>query len=154
MSTNLIKEINRLVGRVNYAPYNLKDTMVMVGTPQVPMIGLQYCWARYTAPRRRRIQCFTCKGVFVANLNTAGVMEIAILSGTVSNGHIQAAQLTGIPFPIVMVDGKSGGTSSAIGTACQLVATPEWRRAAFPGVTVYTFETTRLVISHGIRLQE
>lgn len=154
MSMNLIKEINSLVGEVNYSPYNLNDTTVMLGLPQVPMVGLQYCWARFTAPRNRRVQCMTGKGVFVSNLNTSGVMEIALLSGTVSNGHIQAMQLTGIPYPIVMIDGKSGGTSSAIGTACQLVATPEWRRAAFPGLNVYTFETPRLVISQGIRLQE
>lgn len=154
MSTNIIKAINKLVGRVNYAPYNLKDTTVMLGIPQLPIVGLQYCWARHTAPRRRRIQCMTGKGVFVSNLNTAGVMEIGILSGTVSNGQIQAMQLTGIPYPVIMIDEKSGGTSSAIGTACQLIATPEWRRAAFPGITVYTFETARLIISHGIRLEE
>lgn len=154
MSTNIIKQINKLIGEVNYAPYNLKDTTVMLGTPQVPMVGLQYCFARFNSPRRRLIQSLNTKGVFVSNLNTAGTMEIGLLSGTVSNGQIQAMQLTGIPFPIVMVDEKSGATSSAIGTACQLIATPEWRRAAFPGVTVYTFETARLIISHGIRLEE
>lgn len=151
MSKNLIKQLNELVGSPNYTPYNLKQTIVSVGVPQIPIKGLHSFSAWHTSSRRRLVMSMTGDGVFVHNKNTAGVVEISILAGSASCAEIQIMQLTGIPFPIVAVDTKSNGTSSAVATACQLIQTPPWRRGRTPGITVYTFETPRLVLSHGVR---
>lgn len=154
MSTNLIRELNKLVGKVNYSAYNLNDNKILIGNPQVPISGLQYVWAKYKRPRRRLVNSMNTKGVFVSNLSLAGIVEVGILAGTASNAQIQALQLTGIPYPISAFDTKSKGTSFFLATSCQLVMTPEWRRARFPGITVYTFETPRLIVSHGLRGKE
>jgi len=154
MTTSLIREVNELVGTPSYKPYNLTQTKVTIGIPQIPIVGLHNFVAWHSAPRRRLVLSMTGGGVFVSNLQTAGIIEMHILSGTRSCGQIQVMQLTGIPYPIAAVDTESSGTSSVLGTACQLVSTPHWRRSKRPGITVYTFETPRLIVSHGVRRPE
>ena len=154
MTANLLRKINDLVGDVNYIPYNITDTVVLLGTPQVPITGMEYVFARHDAPQTIMVKSLNGKSVFVDNNNKTGTIEFGLLAGTLANGQIEILNLTGIPFPINIVDTKTGGTSRVLGTACKLVATPEWRREALPGINIYTFQCTRLSISHGIRLSE
>jgi len=153
-----IKQIAKLLGdkdlleTIAYAPYKFTDNKVLFGAPPTPLIGLDFITARHLNPQRKRFQCLTGRGVFASNINTAGVIEVGIMTGSLSQGLIEVMQATGIPYPIIIQDISSGGTSSVIATACQLVETPEWKRELMTGVTVYTFESARLFINHGIKL--
>jgi hypothetical protein len=91
-------------------------------------------------------------GVFVGNQNKSGIIEIAVLSGTITVGGLQVMELTGIPFPIIATDKATGGTSGFVASACRRVSTPEWRRAKFPNFEIFTYATPSLIISEGIRL--
>jgi len=153
--SELIKQINKLQPRdVNYIPYNLKkDTIITYGTPPVPIVGLESFSATYLQPRSKLVMCLTGKGVFVSNQNRSGLIELVLLSGSVSCGAIQALEAVGIPMPLGAIDNKSAGTSFMLGSACRLIQTPPWRRAARPDRVVFTFHTPRLIVSTGIRLQ-
>lgn len=137
---------------MDLSPYRFTDTKVIVGVPPLPLVGLEYVAARHLNQQTKRFQCLSGRGVFTGNVNTAGVVEIGMLRGSPSQGLITQAQLTGIPYPINMVDIGSGGSSQVLATGCQLIDTPEWKREALPGVNVYMFETTRLFVAHGIQL--
>jgi len=154
MNKELLNKLNELVGKVNYLPYNIADTSIVLGTPQVPMVGVEYVWARYDAQQTTMIKSLNGKSIFVSNNNRTGTIEFGLLDGTASNGAVEILNLTGIPFPINIVDSKTGGTSRVLGTACRLIATPEWRRDAIPGVNIYTFSCARLEVNQGIRLPE
>lgn len=132
--------------------YSFTDTKILLGAPPFPLVGLQYVSARHINPQVKRFQCLSGRGAFAHNVNQAGVVEIGMLRGSPAQGQIEIAQVTGIPYPIVVQDLASGGTAQVLATACQLVKTPDWKREAVPGVNVYTFETTRLFIAHGIQL--
>lgn len=135
-------------------PYDFNDTKVLLGVPPVPLIGLDYISARPLSRKAKRFQCLTGSATFVHNISLAGVIELGMLSGSMSQGHIQVNDFAGIPFPILIQDISSGGTSTVIGTGCQLIETPEWRRDAVPGLTIWTFEADRLLVSHGVHLPE
>lgn len=135
-------------------PYNFNDTKVLLGVPPVPLIGLDFISAKNTNRKAKRFQCLTGSATFCHNNNLAGVIELGMLSGSLSQGHIQINDFVGIAFPILIQDKSSGGTSTVLGTGCSLIETPEWRRAAAPGLTIWTFEADRLLISHGVHLPE
>ena len=151
---NLTKIVNSISadGNVNYQAYDIRDTNFFYGVPPVPIIGVDYISASFTAARTRMFRCLTGNAVHASNLNISGTIEVGLLSGSVSGAAIQMMNFTGVPFPIFIEDGKSGGTSTVTGTACRLIDTPEWRRDRTPGLDIYTFSVDKLVISHGIRL--
>jgi hypothetical protein len=152
MSIALIKAVNEsLGGEVDYLPYNINDTVITIGLPPVPVNGLQYIAARYTAVQSRYIPSLTGGGVYVSNLNGRGVIEIALMSESATVGAIQAYSLTGVPIPIYATDRATGGTSFCAAPETKVITTPEWKREAFPGLTIFTFEAKRLLISHGVR---
>lgn len=132
--------------------YSFNDTKVLIGAPLKPLLGLEYVSARHLNPQTKRFQCLSGRGVFASNTNQAGIIEIGLLRGSPAQGSIELAQLSGIPYPIIMQDIASGGSSQVVATACQMTSTPEWKREAVPGVNVFTFETTRLFIAHGLQL--
>lgn len=139
-----------LSDKIDYTPYSFTDVKVLLGAPPMPVVGLDFVSARSVNPPRKRFQGLTGKAVFVSNNNQAGIIEFGTLSGSLSQGYIEIMQLTGIPYPIII--GDVSGTGGVIATACQLVETPEWRRALRPELTLYTFETARMFVQHGIRL--
>lgn len=152
---SIIDRINAVSGDdINYVPYNFKDMLVSVGTPPVPIRGLHYILSRHDRPQTKYVPSLAGPGPFVANQNMSGTIELGIMSGTVSGAAIQVIDTLGIPFPISIVDAKSGGTSAVVASACRRVGTPEWRRGAVLGIDTYTFRTARLLLSDGIRLIE
>lgn len=122
--------------------------------PPVPFIGLQYVYVQHNSPQTRLFMGLSGHGVFVENKNSSGIIEIGLLSGSVSIAGIQVLELTGIPFPIAITDLDSGGTSTVVASACRRVSTPVWRRQAMPGIEVITLATPQLIISEGLRLME
>jgi hypothetical protein len=64
---------------------------------------------------------------------------------------MQLALLVGIPFPIVVYDTQSIGTSWVAAGAATRVDTPEWRKELTIGMQVYTFKTQHLFMSTGIK---
>ena len=158
----LIKGINDVIGagasggkegRVNYVPYNINDTLVTIGLPPVALVGIEYVWARHDNPQTAAVKCLTGKSIFVSNTSQAGTIEIALLGSGVSSAAIEAMELTGIPFPINIIDRKTID-SRVTGDACRLVGTPQWRRALNPDLDIFTFAVSRLFLSRGLRLQE
>ncbi|MCP4537160.1 MAG: hypothetical protein GY832_08425 [Chloroflexi bacterium] len=154
-ASDLINKINNLVGGdVHYLPYNIKNTKVTYGVPPVPIRGIQSLFARHSSRQVRRVGSLTSKSVFVSNKNQAGVIGFVLMAGTVSCAAIEVMALSGIPFPITGTDVSTGGSGLFLGTACRPIGTPEFRREAMPGFTVYTFEVDRLIINQGVRLSQ
>lgn len=151
MSVALIKAIEERVGQLHYAPYNIEDILVSIGLPPVPIVGLHYIIARYNRDRSRLRNDLRGGGVFVNNLNSSGVVEIGLLSESASAATIVTYARAGVAFPIASTDTQTLGTSSIAATECKLIRTPEWRRDRTVGVTVFTFETPRLLVNHGLR---
>lgn len=141
-----------LGGRVDYMPHNIKDTTVMYGIPPFLVGGLDYVFARYTNAQNKLVMSLNAKGVFVRNRNKSGIIEFGILNGTATGAGIQLAEMPGIPFPIIVSDSSTGGTGTCVALKCKRVGTPEWRRGASPGLDIYTFESSTLLISTGTRL--
>ena len=155
MALDLIKKVKELLGtEVNYLPHDIRDVLVLYSVPPVPVRGLEYVAAWYSTPQTRLVMGLTGNGVYINNNNKSGIIEFATITGTVTGAGVQVAELTGIPFPIVITDKSSGGTSSVAALSCRLITTPEWRRAALPGVDVFTFAAERLEISTGVRLAD
>ena len=154
--SNLIRQLGLLdAGRVHYVPYNFKDDIrITVGTPPVPIVGRESISAGFLNTPTKLIKGLNASGVFVANRNLSGFIELVLMDGSISGGAIQAMEILGIPFPITAVDKQSGGTSRILGTKCRRVNTPTWRRAGRPGRLVYTFHTTRMLLFNGIRLAQ
>lgn len=138
--------------RMDLKPYKFANTKILFGALFSPLRGVNYVSAKPVNPKTKRFQCLTGSGQFVHNVNQSGIIEIGMLRGSPSQGRIELENLAGIPYPIVINDTSSGGTSSVVATECQMVSTPEWRRDALPDTNVYTFETTRILIVHGIQL--
>jgi hypothetical protein len=150
---DLIKKYNDLFGsNINYRPYNIKNTQFLYGAPPVPITGLQYVFAKHDYAQTKLVKCLTGKGIFVSNQSKSGLIELALMQGSPTCAGIQIVDFTGIPFPILITDLDSGGTSTVIASACRRVDTPEWRREAMPGLSIFTFATPRLLISDGLRL--
>ncbi|MCK5610778.1 hypothetical protein KAR91_53390 [Candidatus Pacearchaeota archaeon] len=155
MSNALIRAVqDSLGGAVDYLPYNINDTIVTYGTPPIPLKGLEYVMATHNNAQVRLIMSLTAKGVFVGNLNGAGIIEVGLMADCASAGAIQAYSFTGVPMPIFSTDAKTGGTSLVAAAECRLIKTPPWRRALAPGITIFTFSTPRLIINHGVRQTE
>ena len=154
MSTKLAQILDYLRAgpQIQYTKWNFNDTKIVVGAPPMPLDGLDFIIARHKAPQTKMFSCLTSKGVFASNSNQAGIIEIGVAQWAITNGAFQLADLTGIPFPVVTEDISSGGTSSVIASACRQTERPDWRRAAIPEVYTYTFETPRMIVSHGIHL--
>lgn len=151
---SLVKALKENISGTDYLAYNINDTKVAVGLPPVPMVGIEYVSASMLNNQVTRMSTLNNKGVFVSNGNMAGVVEIGLLSESASVGAIQAYSLVGLPIPIYSTDIKTAGTSFIFADACRVVKTPQWKRAAAPGITIFSFETNRLIISHGLRLSE
>lgn len=132
--------------------YSFTDSKVLLGVPPAPLIGLDYVSVRYAAPQTKRFQCLSGQAIFASNVNRSGVVEVGMMAGSLTQGYIDVQELLGIPYPIIIEDNKSGGTSQVIANQCRLVETPEWKRQAVPGLTIYTFETAEIAVAHGIRL--
>lgn len=158
MSLLSLPELTKLVasvkteGNINYVPYDIRDTHVFYGIPPVPMVGINRVLARYTSPSTRLVNCLTTKGVHATNKNKSGIIELEIMSGSVSGGAIQVIGYMNQPVPLFIEDTKTGGTSTIIAPECRLAETPAWRREATPGVDVWTFTSTTMTIIHGMRL--
>lgn len=150
----ILRDLNEAIGQVTYIPYNMKEIFVSYGMPPVPLTGIDFISAAFVKPRVKSIPSLTGPGVFAKNKNQEGFIEIGILSSSLSSGAIQLLDYTGINFPVIAADGTTRGTSFIAGTKCRLIQTPEWRRDRVVGVTVFTFLTTRLIISHGLRAME
>lgn len=140
--------------QIDFLPYSINDIDIKYGVPPVPVIGLHRVSARYQNNQKKLFKSLTGGGVFASNANQSGFIEFEILNGSPTCGGVQLMSLTGIPFPITVVDLNSGGTSTVISSACQQTVTPEWRKEATPGTIIYTFETPRLLISQGVRLPD
>lgn len=154
MTIALVKAIAEKVGRLDYVPYNIKDTKIMVGVPSVPIVGLEYIFAKHFQWRTKMRMSLTGRGIFTSNRSSSGMIEVAVLSESASSAAMQTYGLTGVNIPISATDIKTAGTSFFIASNCRLVNTPEWRRAASPGLAIFTFHTPRLLISNGLRLTE
>jgi len=154
-TSSLIKAIKDVFGdSIQYVPYDLRSTTIMVGMPPVPIKGLVYIVARHNNPQTRYVKSLTGHGVYVANNDRSGTIELGIVRGTVSCAAIQVTDLVGVPYPIAITDTATGGTSSVLAASCRRVGTPEWRRAALPDLAVYTFAADKLIISDGLMMKE
>ncbi len=139
-------------GDINYEPYDMRKVRVFYGLPPIPINGLAYITAQFKAPRTRDVDCLSGDGVIVDNSNKSGTIELGLMSGSVSAGAIQVTGYMQQPFPLIIEDESSGGTSTVVAPACRLADTPVWRREARPGIDVYTFTAPRMAIVHGMRL--
>lgn len=135
-------------------PYSIAKIDIFYGAPPVPVVGLHYIFARHNVPQTRLIMSLNSSGVFAGNNNKSGIIEMGIMNGSLTCAGFQLMDTTGIPFPIIAVDRTSGGSSQVVASACRRVNTPEWRRAALPGIDIYTFETPRLYMFDGLRIVE
>lgn len=153
--SDLLTRINELLGRrVVYLPYNLSKVQLTVGAPPLPITGIQYIAAFHSNPQTRRIMSLTGDGKFVSNRNQSGVIEFAVQANTVSTGVLEILNLTGVPFPVSVIDRTTGGTSAVFASKCRRVGTPEWRRALAPDAEIFTLSTTNLVRFEGVRKQD
>jgi hypothetical protein len=137
---------------VNYEPYNLRDTQVFYAIPPIPITGIDTIRAHYTAPQTRMIPSLVGGGIHVDNINTSGYVELGMMAGSVSGGAIQVMAAMKQPFPIIIEDGKSGGSGTVVATECRLGVTPPFRREALPGIDLYTFTAAKIAIVPGMRL--
>jgi len=147
---SLIKEA--FSDQPNLRAYDIGEVKILYGVPPVKIVGLEYIFAKHDAPQTRHIKCLTGGGPFVGNVSSAGIIELGILTGSASCAGIQVMEMTGIPFPISVADLGTGGTSFVAASACRRVDTPEWRREAISGLTIFTFKAARLAMSDGLRL--
>lgn len=138
---------------VNFTPYNIKNVHIFYGLPPVPIVGLDYVEARNERPKTTLVKCLTGNAVHVDNVNQTGTIQLGLMSGSPSGGAIQLLDYTGVPFPIFIQDGNSLA-SVVIGIDCRLAETPAWRKAASPGLDIYTFSCKSVTMIHGMRVVE
>ncbi len=132
--------------------YDIGGIKILYGVPPVKVVGLQYIFARHDAPRTQLFKCLTGGGTFVSNLSSAAIIEIGVLTGSATCAGIEVMEMTGIPWPIAVTDLGTGGSSSVLASACRRTDTPEWRRGAVSGLSVFTFACARTIISDGLRV--
>ena len=152
--SEIVSIVNELVGDVNYIPYNINDTVLTIGLPPVRVKGLEYVFARRLNQKVKLEMSLTGNGKFIENQNRSGIIEFSIMSNTVSAGALQLLELTGLELPIISYDKSCRGTSFIAATRCRLIQTPEWRRARFPNLSIFTFQTPDLTLSNGVRFAE
>jgi hypothetical protein len=143
-----------ILDRVAYAPHNMAKVRLFYGVPPVPISGLDYVFATYDNPQTMLKMGLDGKGRYIQNRNLSGTIEFGIIDGSASNGIMQLALLTGIPYPIAIIDEQSAGTSFVAAGAATRVGTPEWRKELTVGMQVYTFKTAQLFMSTGIKKPE
>ncbi len=150
----LIAQLLKVAGdeNINYEPYDLRQIDVFYGLPPIPIKGISYINAQYTAPRTKLVSSLNGGGVHVDNSNIGGVVELGVMAGSVSGGAIQVMGLLAQPFPIIIEERTSGGSATVVATECRLADTPVWRREARPGIDVYTFTAPLIAIVNGMRL--
>jgi hypothetical protein len=155
-NTQIAKHIEEAVGagreRINIKAYNIKKITVAYGLPPVVVEGLDYVIARHMYPQTVYRSSLNGTGKFVGNNNQSGIIEIGVLEGSPSAAALDLLHLTGISFPLVVVDETTGGTGTVVGTACRQVDVREWRRSASVNIRAFRYAATRLVAVHGIRL--
>ena len=139
-------------GDVHYVPYDIRDTNIFYGIPPIPIRGLNRVSVDYIAPRAAHFSCLTGKGCHAGNKNTAGIIELELMAGSVSGGATQVLSFLEQPMPFFIEDGQSGGTSLIIAPECRLLQTSPWKREATPGTDTYVFSSVRMSIIHGMRL--
>lgn len=155
MSATLAKLLTGdILDRVAYAPHNIAAVQLFYGVPPVSLSGLDYVFAMFDNPQNVLKMGLGSSGRFVPNRNQSGTIEFALIDGSISNGIVQLGSETKIPFPIVVQDTRSAGTSYISAESCMLVSTPEWRKELTVGMKVYTFKTKKLTISTGIKKPE
>jgi hypothetical protein len=145
---------NQFGDEADYLAYNIKDTVVTLGLPPWPVVGLDYIGASYNSPQVQRFPCLTGGGAFASAKGRSGIIEIGMLSSSASVAAVELLALTGVGFPIYSTDVGSAGTSFIFADACRLVSSPRWERSRALGITTFTFSTNRLIISHGVRLSD
>jgi hypothetical protein len=139
-------------GDINYEPYDLRKVQAFYGLPPIPIRGLSYIRASFTAPRTQLVQSLTGGGVHLDNLNISGVVEIGLMAGSASGGAIQVMAVLKQPFPLIIEDTSGGGSMTVVAPSCRLGEQPDWNRELKPGVDVYTFTSARMSIVPGMRL--
>ena len=156
MATSTLVDIltGDVLDRVAYRPHNMSKVRLFYGAPPVPISGMDYVFATYDNPQTYLKMGLDGKGRYIQNRNLSGSIEFAILDGSASNGFMQLQLLTRIPYPIVVVDERSGGTSFVTAGAATRVDTPQWRKELTVGMQVYTFKTAQLFMSTGVKLPE
>lgn len=156
MATSTLVDIltGDILDRVAYKPHNMSKVRLFYGAPPVPISGLDYVFATYDNPQTYLKMGLDGKGRYIQNRNMSGSIEFGILDGAASNLEMQAWLLTGIPYPIVVADERSGGTSFVAAGAATRVDTPQWRKELTVGIQVYTFKTAQLIMSAGMKLPE
>jgi hypothetical protein len=136
--------------KVDYNPYSLERIEIYYGLPPIAIKGFSSVMARWNQPQTKLITDLAGRGKFIANKNQSGQIQIGMLQGVLGCGILQALHLSGIAFPLVVIDLNSKGSSFAVGTACRATESPDWAKTRKPGIAIYTFETPRLIISDGI----
>lgn len=156
MSSSTLAKIltGDIFDRLAYAPHNMADVRLFYGVPPVPMSGLDYVFATFDNPQTQLKMGLTGKGRYIHNKNQSGTIEFALIDGSVSNGIMQLSLLTGIPYPIVVYDTNSAGTSWIAAGSATRVGTPSWRKDLAVGMQIYTFKTAQLFMSTGIKKPE
>ena len=153
MSTAIAKLLGAFSGaKIDYVPYSMEDVVIMYGIPPFKIGGLDYVFAQRANPDAAMVMGLNAKGIFVDNRNKSGIIEFGLQNGCLSSGAVQVANMTGIPFPVIVTDKSSAGTSTVLGSGCRVIETPGWRRALFPTLTIWTLHTPRLLISQGVRI--
>jgi len=138
--------------KVNYLPHNFQKVNLLYGMPPLQIHGLKYLFAQHNHPQNNMHMSLTGGGVFVPNLNKSGIIEFAILANSLSSSGIFAMQLSGIAWPLSVIDLQTNGLSTWIATKAMQIGTPQDRKEAFPGLEIYTFATPKLLISKGTRI--
>lgn len=136
---------------INFVPHDPRSIKIFYGIPPIPFVGVEFVEAKFDAPRTKMVKCLTGGGVHVDNKNSAGEVSIGILEGSLTGGAIEVMNFTGVPFPVFIYDAGSAA-STVVALDCRLVDTPIWKRAAAPGIDVYTFSCKSMFMMHGIRL--
>ena len=148
----LIKKINNLLSeQPHYVPYDLSEVQVMIGLPPFRIRGIEYVSAVHRESQNKLVMGLSGKGTHVGNYNQSGVIEIGIMATTAHSAAIDVMLLTGVPFPVTVIDRTTGATSAVFGSSCRRVGTPTWMRSAAPELEIFTFNTDRLLILGGVR---
>lgn len=142
--------IGNLNPKFDFIPYDITKVQVVYGVPSMPVIGLDYVFAKRNRPDKTLVMGLTGQGRYLSNRNNSGTIEIGLLDGSPSQAGFELAALSGIPFPMAVYD-RDCLLSGVVAISCVLIETPEWRRELFPGVVPYTFAADNLKISHGFR---
>lgn len=137
---------------IYYRPYSPKDIVISVGIPPEKLGAWDFIWARYNKPQVKLFKSLGGRGTFAKNTDKSGIIEIGVMQSSIDCGMMDIMELMGIAIPISIVDIGTGGTSGVLATSCRRVETPEWRRDAMPGITLFTYEASFMSISWGVQL--